>query len=110
MITHTGSDPVLINLSGMVHFFIGATILAIHFLWQKPLQIIVTLLGIMFFLKGALLIAIPEFTLQTGNNPAQKTWLMAVGFISVGAFVGYFAFIHEGKIHKKDSGENKIRD
>ncbi len=91
MIAYSGSDPVLINLSGMVHFFIGMTILAIHFNWRSPLQIIVTLFGFMFFLKGILLIALPELTLQTGNNPAQKTWLMATGFITVGAIVGYFS-------------------
>lgn len=32
MMATTDSDPVLINLSGMVHFFIGATILVLHLL------------------------------------------------------------------------------
>ncbi len=102
MIAHSGSDPVLINLSGMVHFFIGATILTVHFLWKKPLQIVVTLLGVMFFLKGTFLIALPELTLQTGNNPLQKnTWLMAVGFISVGVIIGYFAYFKSEKLYSK---------
>jgi hypothetical protein len=60
MISHTGSDPVLINLSGMVHFFIGMTILVNHFLWKNAKQIMVTLLGFMFSLKGIFLIALPE--------------------------------------------------
>ena len=34
MIAHAGSDPILINLSGMVHFFIGMTILVNHFCSQ----------------------------------------------------------------------------
>ncbi|MBQ0759274.1 hypothetical protein [Zhongshania sp.] len=101
MITHSDSDPVLINLSGMVHFFIGATILTVHFLWKKPLQIIVTLLGLMFFLKGIFLIALPELTLQIGNNPAQNTWLMAVGFISAGIIIGYFSYFKSDKLHNK---------
>ncbi len=95
MITHTGSDPILINLSGMVHFFIGMTILVLHFRWKGGLQIVVTMLGVLFFLKGAFLIALPELTLQTGNNPAQKTWLMALSFIAVGSIVGYFAYFHK---------------
>lgn len=70
MIAHTGTDPVLINLSGMVHFFIGMTILVLHFRWKKLLEIIVTVLGFMFLLKGIFLIALPELTLQTSNNPA----------------------------------------
>tara|TARA_R110002049_G_scaffold219404_3_gene391082 strand:+ start:3708 stop:4115 length:408 start_codon:yes stop_codon:yes gene_type:complete len=92
MIAHTGSDPVLINLSGMVHFFIGMTILVVHFRWREPLQVIVTLLGLMLFFKGVLLIALPELTLQMGANPIQKTWIMAMGFITVGIAVAYPAF------------------
>lgn len=95
MISHTDSDPVLINLSGMVHFFIGMTILVIHFQWRELLQVIVTLLGLMFLFKGTLLIALPELTLQIGGNPAQKTWIMAIGFITVGVSVGYLAYFHK---------------
>ena len=101
MIAHTGSDPVLINLSGMVHFFIGMTILVIHFRWRGVLQIVVTILGAMFFLKGAFLIALPELALQTGNNPAQKTWLMAVLFVSAGTVLGYFAYFHKANPHNQ---------
>ncbi len=103
MITHTGSDPVLINLSGMVHFFIGLTILVNHFRWRGLLEIIVTIFGIMFFLKGTFLIALPEFTLQTGNNPAQKIWLMATVFIAIGFIVGYLAYF------KRPSSDKKVK-
>lgn len=106
MITHTGSDPVLINLSGMVHFFIGMTILVNHFRWRGLLEIIVTIFGIMFFLKGTFLIALPELTLQTGNNPAQITWLMAIFFILVGVIVGYFAYFSRISKHNKENTSN----
>lgn len=99
MIAHSGSDPVLINLSGMVHFFIGATILTIHFFWKKLLQIIVTLLGLMFFLKGTFLIVMPELALQSTNNPAQIPKLTATNFVLVGAVVGYFAYFKSKKMH-----------
>lgn len=99
MISHTDTDPVLINLSGMVHFFIGMTILVIHFQWRELLQIIVSLLGLLFLLKGTFLIALPELTLQTGGNPAQNIWFMAVGFISVGMSVGYLAYFHRRTRH-----------
>ena len=101
MIAHTGSDPVLINLSGMVHFFIGMTILVVHFRWREPLQVIVTLLGLMFFFKGVLLIALPELTLQMGANPLQETWVMAMGFIAVGIAVAYPAFFLKRRGFKK---------
>ncbi len=97
MISYKGTDPVLINLSGMVHFFIGMTILVNHFLWKNALQIIVTLLGIMFLMKGVFLIALPELTLQSADNPAQVPWIMSIGFILVGLFVGYMSFFKKNK-------------
>lgn len=97
MIAYAGSDPILINLSGMVHFFIGATILVVHFKWKKPLQIVVSLLGIMFLMKGISLIALPEFVLQSGNNPVQIPELMSVGFILIGCAIGYFSFFERMK-------------
>jgi len=109
MIAHTGSDPVLINLSGMVHFFIGMTILVIHFCWRGVLQILVTTLGVMFFLKGTFLIALPQLTLQTGNNPSQETWIMAAFFIAVGTVVGYLAYFHKTDRHNQANSADAER-
>lgn len=100
MIAHTGSDPVLINLSGMVHFLVGMTILVHHFKWRKPLQIAASLSGVFFLMKGFSLIVLPQMTLQTGNNPAQVPWAMSSAFIIFGAWIGYFAYFkkyHEAK-------------
>ncbi|MDD7888034.1 hypothetical protein [Flavivirga sp. 57AJ16] len=98
MISHQGTDPVLINLSGMVHFFIGMTILVNHFLWKNALQIIVTLLGFMFLMKGLFLIMLPEPTLQSSDNPAQVPWIMSIGFIIGGLVIGYMAFFKKYKL------------
>lgn len=97
MIAHKGTDPVLINLSGMVHFFIGMTILVNHFLWKNMLQILVSLLGCMFLFKGIFLIALPEITLQSGDNKAQIPWLMSAGFILIGSSVGFLVLFFKNK-------------
>lgn len=96
MVSHTGTDPVLINLSGMVHFLIGMTILVHHFKWNKPLKIGVSLSGVFFMMKGLFLIAFPEMTLQTGNNPVQTPWIMSIAFIGFGLLIGYFSFLGKG--------------
>lgn len=96
MFAHTGSDPVLINLSGMVHFFIGGAILSVHFKWGRVLEIVVSFLGLMFLIKGILLIALPEFTLQLNNNPVQIPKLMSAGFILAGCMIGFFSFYGKG--------------
>jgi hypothetical protein len=104
MIAHTGSDPVLINLSGMVHFFIGMTVLVSHFLWKKTLQLIVSVLGILFTLKGIALIALPEYTLHTADNAVQIPWIMALAFISLGSLIAWLAFFGNPRIiHLHDS-------
>ncbi len=97
MIAHTGSDPVLINLSGMVHFFIGITILVLHFRWRGLLPILVSLLGAMYLLKGSLLIAVPELTLQSGGNTAQLSWVTPAGFLAFGILLGALAFFGKRK-------------
>lgn len=93
MVATTGSDPVLINLSGMTHFFIGATILVLHFRWKKLLEIMASLMGIFYLMKGVSLIAIPALTLQTGNNEAQATLIgPAIGFLVFGLVMGILAW------------------
>ncbi|MEJ2116667.1 MAG: hypothetical protein P8Y67_14110 [Alphaproteobacteria bacterium] len=93
--TTTESDPVLINLSGMVHFFIGMTMLAFHFKWRRPLEIAVSVLSLLYLLKGIALIMIPELTLQTGGNAAQTSILMPSFFLGVGITLGAFAFLRK---------------
>ncbi len=97
MIVHKGSDPVLINLSGMTHFFIGITILVLHFKWRGALEVLVTLIGILYLLKGAALIAIPELTLQTGGNDAQLSIFVPIGFLAVGLVMAYLAWVKKSK-------------
>ena len=92
LIVKEGSDPVLINLSGMVHFFIGVTILVNHFLWKGLHQILVSVVGVLFFLKGLFLIALPELTLQSGNNELQVPMLMGFGFVGLGFLLGFLSF------------------
>lgn len=92
LIVKEGSDPVLINLSGMVHFFIGATILVNHFFWKGLHQILVSVVGVLFFLKGVFLIALPELTLQSGNNELQVPMAMGIGFVFLGLLIGLFSF------------------
>ncbi len=96
--TTVDSDPVLLNLSGMVHFFIGMTMLSFHFRWKKPLEIAVSVLSFMYLLKGIALIAIPEIALTTGGNAAQTSIIVPIFFICVGVILGYFGFF--GKQNK----------
>lgn len=88
------SDPMIVNLSGMVHFFLGIGILTNHFLWNNILAIAVTLLGFSFLAKGIALIVIPSLTLKSTKTSVKLLRISGIGFILVSLFVGYLSFFY----------------
>ncbi len=81
------SDPVLINLSGAVHFIIGMIVLVNIVPWKTIDQIAVSILGGLAVLKGCALIIVPNLTLKAGEQSIQALRMMAVGFIGYGIFL-----------------------
>ena len=86
------SDPMTVNLSGMVHYFLGSTILLTHFLWGSLLEIIVTILGFSFLIKGLTLIIIPGSTLKSTKVSVKLLRVSGVGFLAAGLFLGYLSY------------------
>ncbi|UOB16148.1 hypothetical protein [Abyssalbus ytuae] len=78
------SDPVLINLSGMVHFLIGITLIALFFSFNTLLEILISFFGIAFSIKGALLIMVPELILKSNEQSIKYFHLFGYGFVAVG--------------------------
>ena len=93
MIAETpNAHPVLINLSGAVHFVIGMAILTRTFAWAGFVEASVTLLGVAAAAKGAALIAFPGFALKTPADARPNLYLSSAGFLVAGvwySFVGY---------------------
>ncbi|WP_299402267.1 hypothetical protein [uncultured Roseobacter sp.] len=90
----TGTDPILLNLSGAAHFVVGATILANHFLWSTTAEIAVSLTGSAAAIKGAGLIVLPEVMAQRspqmGKRGVQATGIL---FIAVGSYLISVGFL-----------------
>ena len=86
------SDPMTVNLSGMVHFLIGIAIATNHFLWSNVLEIIVTLLGFGFLIKGITLIVFPSLTLKSTKTSVKLLRISGIGFIIVSLFLGYMSY------------------
>ena len=86
------SDPLTVNLSGMVHFFLGMIILTYHFLWGCLFQIIITLIGFAFIGKGFTLIALPQLTLKSSNTSVKVLKISGIGFFVVGLYLGYMSY------------------
>ena len=82
---NANADPVLVNLSGAVHFITGALVLVNHWRWDSVGAAAVTLLGLATVAKGASLIAVPEVTLKSPKTVGATLTASAVGFALWGA-------------------------
>lgn len=85
--------PISINLSGMVHFFIGMAIILNHFLWNTHLEIAVSLIGMAFLLKGGLLIMVPGTILKSNQFNMKILPVSGIGFITVGLYLIWALYV-----------------
>ena len=92
LINSDKSDPMTVNLSGMVHFLIGLAIVLKHFLWGNVLEIIVTLLGFGFIIKGLTLIVFPNSTLKSNEASVKFLRISGIGFLVAGLYIGYISY------------------
>ncbi|MFC2020444.1 hypothetical protein ACFLU1_01430 [Chloroflexota bacterium] len=92
LINSDKSDPLTVNLSGMVHLFIGLAIVLSHQLWGNALEIIVTLVGFGFLIKGLTLIVFPNSTLRSTRVSVKLLRLSGVGFLAVSIYLGYMSY------------------
>ncbi len=86
------ANPILLNLSGAVHFVVGMVVLANHFKVSSMAGALVTLVGAAVVLKGASLIVIPDY--MTKSQQMGKRGILATGtaFTAVGAYLSYVGY------------------
>ncbi len=92
LINSDKSDPLTVNLSGMVHFFIGLAIVLNHHIWSNVLEILITLVGFGFLIKGLTLIVIPNSTLKSTKVSVKLLRISGIGFLAVGSYLGYMSY------------------
>jgi len=77
---NANSDPVLLNVTGAVHFVIGMVVLVNHFAWGSLAEALVSLLGGAAVAKGVALIVFPEATLKAPKTVGRTLTASSVGF------------------------------
>lgn len=87
------ADPILLNLSGAVHFIVGMIVLNNHFRWSGLAEIVVSMIGVAAVVKGAALIAVPETTLQTPKTTGRVLTASTVGFILAGVYLCWIGYL-----------------
>ena len=93
LINSDKSDPLTVNLSGMVHFLIGAAIVLKHHLLGNVLEILVTLVGFGFLIKGLTLIVFPNLTLKSTKVSVKLLRISGIGFLAAGLYLGYLSYL-----------------
>lgn len=86
--------PISLNLSGMVHFFIGVAVLLTHFRWGNHLEIVISLIGLGFAVKGFTLIAIPDLVIKTNRTTIDRLPMISFAFIGVGMYLALFGYLY----------------
>ncbi|KZK81126.1 hypothetical protein PsAD13_04068 [Pseudovibrio sp. Ad13] len=86
------ANPILLNLSGAVHFVVGMVVLANHLNVSSMAGALVTLVGAAAVLKGASLIVIPDY--MTKSQQMGKRGILATGtaFTAIGTYLSYVGY------------------
>ncbi len=87
------AHPISINLSGMIHFFIGMAVVLNHFLWGHHVAIAVSLIGMAFLLKGSMLIVIPNLVMKSNKITVRILPFAGTGFIAVSIYLAWASYI-----------------
>lgn len=77
-------SPGLVMALGFPAFAIGAALVLIHDIWTDPLAIVVTLIGYVALVKGALLLAVPGPLFKLGRWSLNFTRAWAIISILLG--------------------------
>lgn len=81
------TDPVTLMIAGLIALFFGLWILVTSFFWQTPVQIIISILGIISAIKGAAILVIPEAVLKLPRMSGGLLTVCAAGMAIIGAYL-----------------------
>ncbi|MFA6916528.1 MAG: hypothetical protein WC222_09040 [Parachlamydiales bacterium] len=93
------THPVILFITGFLSLLIGLIVVQFHNVWTPDWRIIVTLLGWLTFLSGALRILFPaqviKFAAKFFEDREYKVITIASGLlVALGAFLTYIGYTH----------------
>ena len=77
-------SPGLVMALAFPVFAVGAALVLIHSIWRDPLSIVVSAIGYVALIEGALLLAIPDPLLKIGCWSLNSTRAWAIASIVLG--------------------------
>ncbi|HUD94649.1 DUF2065 family protein [Sphingobium sp.] len=83
------ASPALVVALGFTVFVVGVTLVMIHSIWTDPLAVIVSIIGYVALIEGALLLAVPGPLIRIGHW--STTFIRAWAIIAL--LLGLFLFL-----------------
>jgi hypothetical protein len=87
----------LIFLSGLLSITAGLAVVLTHNVWAADWRILITVLGWLAFIGGAVRIIVPQFTQRTARAIYAQSYTLPVGgivTIALGAVLSFFGYLH----------------
>ena len=84
-----------IFITGLMTLILGAIIVALDNTWAFDWRMLITILGWITFLKGAMMLIIPEFSVSIWKNLSAKPWLLLISgvvFLIIGIYLTWIGF------------------
>lgn len=95
LISRLSSDRISVMITGFLTLIVGIPLLLIHNVWGTTLEVIISLLVWLTFIKGASRVIAPDMFMSMGSSLADNMtltkvliWLMIV----LGAYLAYVGF------------------
>jgi len=88
-------SPALIFLSGIITMVAGLAIVLHHNIWVADWRVLITIVGWMGTIGGAIRIAIPQQTIEAGRTMLSNPYTLPImmGFyLVIGALLSYFGY------------------
>jgi uncharacterized protein YjeT (DUF2065 family) len=88
-------SPALIYLSGVLAMIAGLAIVLSHNVWVANWPVLITLLGWLAVIGGAVRITVPDFTRKFGDTVLRNENTLRIfgaGWLAIGAILTFFGY------------------
>jgi hypothetical protein len=96
LVVDFGASPLAIYMGGTIALLVGILIVLFHNVWEWRWPVIITVIGWMSLLKGAVRIIAPKLVANRAARYGRNTNIMmttAIVVIVLGAVLSYFGYV-----------------
>lgn len=96
IINDIDSNPTLLLFSGIIPLILGALLVAGHEVWEANWRMVITLIGWLAFIKGAIRVTAPQVAIRVDKKFIKQPInlkICAIVVLLLGIFLCYVGFI-----------------